>query len=47
MCLVLVFSIVGDYWGRVETGPFFVRERTVDSKGGGVFKNKYPGRQTP
>ena len=39
------------YWGMVETVPFFVRERTVDSEGEGgglaFFKNKYPGRQTP
>ena len=25
------------YWGMVETGPFFVRGRTVDSEGGGQF----------
>ena len=32
-----VFSMaVGTYWGMVETGPFFVRGRTVDSEGGGA-----------
>ena len=48
MCLVWQ-SVLQMYLGMVETGPFFVKERTVDWGGGGlaVFLNKYLGRQTP
>ena len=40
------------YWGRVETGPFFVRGRPVDSgRGGGglqfFFKNPHPPPPLP
>ena len=46
-----VFSMaVGTIGEWLKLVSFFVRGRTVDSEGGGglaVFKNKYPGRQTP
>ena len=44
-----MFSMaVGTNEGMVESGPFLVRGRQLIRGGGlAVFKNKFPGRQTP